>query len=239
VKVREFMRNPAISKSAEAVGNAHERAEQYKRDFWGKENLTFNEPWYRLVKAARIISKLAGGAERSLLDVGCGPAALMRLMPPNISYYGIDIAIKEPAPNLLEADIANTPIDFNGKRFDIVSALGIFEYIGDSQSRKFGEIARVLADGGKFLVTYTNFSHRRTRIYEAFSNIQPLGAFRADLENYFTIDRSFPASHNWKQAQPNRELVKQVNMRVNANIPLISQRLAVDYFFICTPRGNV
>ena len=233
------MRNPAMSKRAEAAGNAHERADKYKRDFWGKENLGFNEPWYRLVKAARIISKLAGGAERSLLDVGCGPAALMHLMPPNISYYGIDIAIQEPAPNLLEADIANTAIDFNGKRFDIVSALGIFEYIGGSQSRKFGEIARVLADNGKFLVTYTNFSHRRTRIYEAFSNIQPLSAFRADLENYFTVERAFPASHNWKQAQPDRELVKQVNMRVNANIPVVSRRLAVDYFFICTPRRNV
>ena len=233
------MKNPAMSKSAEAAGNAHERAGQYKRDFWGKENLRFDEPWYRLVKSARIISKLAGGAERSLLDVGCGPAALMRLMPPNISYYGIDIAIQEPGPNLMEADIANSPIGFNGKRFDIVSALGIFEYIGDSQSRKLGEIARVLAGDGKFLVSYTNFSHRRTRIYEAFSNIQPLDAFRADLEKYFTIDKAFPASHNWKHAQPNRELVKQANMRVNANIPFVSKWLAVDYFFICTPRGNV
>ena len=88
------------------------------------------------------------------------------------------------------------------------------------------------------MVTYTNFSHRRTRIYEAFSNVQPLDAFRADLERYFTIDRTFPASHNWKHAQPNRNLVKQANMRLNANIPLVSRRLAVDYFFICTPRRS-
>jgi SAM-dependent methyltransferase len=230
------MGNPAINKGAAAAGNAHERANQYKRDFWGAENLSFNEPWYRLVKSAKIISKLANGSERSLLDVGCGPAALMRLMPPNISYHGIDIAIQEPAQNLIEADIAKSPIDFNGMRFDLVSALGVFEYIGDAQSRKLGEIARILADDGKFVVTYTNFSHRRTRIYEAFSNIQPLPAFRADLERYFTIDRAFPASHNWKHSQPNRALLKRLNMHVNANIPLVSRKLANDYFFICTPR---
>ena len=229
------MRNQEID---QALGNAHERAEQYKREFWGTENLSFNEPWYRLVKAARIIAGLAGRAERSLLDIGCGPAALMRQLPSNISYYGIDIAIQEPAPNLIEADLAKSPIDFNGKRFDLVSALGVFEYIGDAQSRKFDEIARILVDGGKFVVTYTNFSHRRTRIYEAFSNVQPLEAFNADLERYFTIDRSFPASHNWEHTQPNRNLVKQANMRLNANIPLVSRRLAVDYFFICTPRKS-
>lgn len=230
------MKNQAIGKSAAAVGNAHERANQYKREFWGKENPSFNEPWYRLVKASKLISGLAGSAERSLLDIGCGPAALMRLLPSNISYYGIDIAIQEPAPNLIEADLAESPIEFNGKRFDLVSALGVFEYIGDAQSRKFDEIARILVDDGKFVVTYTNFGHRRTRIYEAFSNIQPLGVFRADLERYFTIDQAFPASHNWKHAQPNRELIKQLNMRLNASIPGISRKLAVDYFFVCTPR---
>jgi SAM-dependent methyltransferase len=230
------MRNQAIDKT---LGNAHERAEQYKREFWGTANLSFNEPWYRLVKAAKIISRLSGGAERSLLDVGCGPAALMRVLPSNISYFGIDIAIHEPAPNLVEADLAKSPIDFNGKRFDLVSALGVFEYIGDAQSRKFAEIARILVDDGKFVVTYTNFGHRRPRIYEAFSNVQPLDAFRADLERYFKVDQAFPASHNWKHAQPNRNLVKKANMWLNSNIPLVSQRLAVDYFFICTPRRSV
>ena len=80
---------------------------------------------------------------------------------------------------------------------------------------KFAEIARLLNIGGKFLVTYTNFGHRRKRIYEAFSNVQPLDAFRQDLQRYFTIDNSFPASHNWKHSQPSRELVKAVNMHVN------------------------
>lgn len=208
----------------------------YKKDFWDTANLKFGEPWYRLRKAARVIAALAGDDKRSLLDLGCGPGTLGELLPANVEYYGIDIAIHSSAPNFREADIVHSPIEFDGKRFDLVSALGLFEYVEDSQSRKFEEIARLLTGDGKFVVTYTNFGHRKKRIYEAFTNIQPLEDFRRDLRRHFVIERSFPASHNWKHSQPDRTLVKAVNMRVNANMPLLSPLLAVDYFFICSPR---
>lgn len=230
------MSNPASRKGMVPEGNVSERVVRYKKDFWEEENLKFGEPWYRLEKAAGIISGLAGRSECTLLDIGCGPAALMRLLPATISYFGIDIAIHNPAPNLLEADLLESEIAFGDKRFDLISALGVFEYVGQVQSRKFSEIARILNDNGKFIVTYTNFGHRKPRIYEAFSNVQPLDSFRRDLLRYFNIDESFPASHNWKHSQPSRELVKAANMRVSLNIPFISPVLAVDYFFICSPR---
>jgi SAM-dependent methyltransferase len=214
-----------------------ERAEFYKRGFWGKENLKFSEPWYRLLKSAQLIGRLAGGRECTLLDIGCGPATLMRLLPANIQYYGIDIAIQNPAPNLIEADLLASPIAFGERTFDLVVALGVFEYLGTFQSQKFAEIAKLLDNKGKFVVSYTNFGHRKKRIYEAFSNVQPLDSFRQELSRYFTIDRSFPASHNWKHSQPSRPLVKAINMRVNVRIPLISPVLGVDYFFICSARG--
>jgi hypothetical protein len=110
--------------------------------------------------------------------------------------------------------------------------------MADAQSRKFAEIAELLNEGGKFVVTYTNFGHRKTHVFEAFSNVQPLDDFRRDLERYFTVERHFPASHNWKHSQPDRPLVKAVNMRVSANIPVISPMLAVDYFFVCSARGS-
>ncbi len=233
------MNEPAASGPGEAPqGAVSERAAHYKKDFWGEENLKFSEPWYRLEKSARIIRKLAGGRECTLLDIGCGPATLMRLMPANIKYFGIDIAIQNPAPNLMESDLVESEIAFDGMRFDLVTALGVFEYVGQVQSKKLAEISRLMNTDGKFLVTYTNFGHRRKRIYEAFSNVQPLHDFRQDLLRYFTIDKSFPASHNWKHSQPSRELIKAVNMQVNANIPLISPALAVDYFFVCSPRGR-
>lgn len=218
------------------VGNEH--ASHYKKDFWDTANLKFAEPWYRLRKAAGIISRLAGQRQCALLDVGCGPGTLSTLLPGNIEYYGMDIAVHSSAPNFIEADIVKAPIAFNGKRFDLVTALGLFEYVDDAQYRKFAEIAGLLNGDGKFVVTYTNFGHRKKRVYEAFSNIQPLESFRQDLQRHFTVERSFPASHNWKHSQPSRKLIKAANMHVNANIPVLSPLLAVDYFFICSPRPD-
>jgi SAM-dependent methyltransferase len=202
--------------------------------FWRRENLRFADPHYRLVKAARIIDKLAHGRECSVLDVGCGPATVGSILPANIDYYGIDIAIQDPAPNLLEADLRDTPISFGGKRFDIVLAQGFFEYVADTQSQKFAEIAEILNDDGKFIVSYWNFGHRNPLIYHAFSNVQSLDKFRADLAAHFKIDRSFPAAHNWRHAGPNRRLTRALNVPININIPFVSPILAVEYFFICS-----
>ncbi|MGO8959002.1 MAG: class I SAM-dependent methyltransferase [Streptosporangiaceae bacterium] len=211
-------------------------AQETVEAFWRRENLRFAEPHYRLVKAARIIDKLARGRECSLLDIGCGPATVGSIVPANVDYYGIDIAIQDPAPNLLEADLRDTPISFDGKRFDIVLAQGFFEDVGDTQSQKLAEIAEILNYGGKFIVSYWNFGHRKPLIYQAFSNVQSLDSFRTDLARYFKIDRSFPAAHNWRHAGPSRRITRALNVPININIPLVSPTLAVEYFFICSPR---
>ncbi len=217
-----------------AAGQA--AADHTRQDFWRKENLNFSKPHYRLEKARRIIEKAAGGRECTLLDVGCGPATLMHMLPPNVHYYGIDIAIQRPAPNLLEADIVKAPIGFNGIRFDIVHAQGIFEYVGDVQSRKFAEIAGLLKDDGVFIVSYWNFSHRNPQDYFAHTNIQTIAEFRDDLSRHFTVDRFFPASHNFHQHWPGHKLTQAISMHVNLNIPVISPRLAVEYFACCSAR---
>ena len=93
----------------------------YKKDFWSKENLKYSRSHYRLEKSARIINRIARGRRRTLLDVGCGGVALKSLIRPNIEYYGIDIAIHDQAPNLIEADFLKAPIPFADKRFDIVT----------------------------------------------------------------------------------------------------------------------
>jgi cyclopropane fatty-acyl-phospholipid synthase-like methyltransferase len=209
----------------------------YKKDFWSKENLKFSQPWYRLEKSSQIIGKLAQGQERTLLDIGCGPATLMRLLPPNIRYYGIDIAIHDPAPNLIEADILEAPIKFGNMHFDIIIAQGVFEYLGIFQSQKFAEVAQLLNKNGTFIVSYTNFAHRKKQIYAPFSNLQSFDEFREGLSRHFVIDRIFPASHNWTHAQPNRKFVKAVNMHLNINVPFISPILAVEYFYICSPKS--
>jgi SAM-dependent methyltransferase len=226
-----------MSSSADVSGPAREgAADRYKREFWIRENRKHIPAHYRLQKSARIINSIVGREERDLLDVGCGPATLMQLLRPNIHYYGIDIAIRDPAPNLIETDILQKPIRFTDKRFDIVTALGLFEYVGASQDQKFSEIAELLDERGRFVLTYTNFGHRDKHIFEAFSNVQSFGGFRRSLARHFTIDRYFPTSYNWHGGQPARTALKAANMHVKANIPLVGPKLAVEYFFICSRR---
>jgi len=208
----------------------------YKKGFWSEENLKYSKPHHRLEKSARIINRMSGGKECTLLDVGCGPATLMSLLRPNIRYYGIDIAIHAEAPNLVEADFVEEPIKFGDKTFDIVVAQGVFEYVGDSQARKFTEIAQILNDNGVFIASYVNFGHRNKTVYWPYSNVQPLGDFRQDLARYFTIRKFIPTAHNWNHLEPSRRLIRTANTYINFDIPFISRALAVEYFFICSKR---
>lgn len=221
-------KNPVLGNGAEG--------KLYKKDFWSQENLKYSRPHYRMEKASRIIGRLAEGKESALFDVGCGPATLMTLLPPNIQYYGIDIAIHDPAPNLIEADFLETPIKFGDRRFDFIVAQGVFEYVGRFQSQKFAEIAELLNPGGVFLVSYVNFDHRRKDVYWPYSNVQPFNEFRKSVAEHFKIRKFLPTSHNWNAREPNRPTVRAVNMRLNMNIPFITRLLAVEYFFICSTR---
>ena len=208
----------------------------YKKDFWREENLKYTRPHYRMEKIARLINKLAAGEQRTLLDVGCGPATLQSLLRPNIRYHGIDIAIQNPAPNLIESDFLEKPITFGGQRFDIIVAQGVFEYVGEFQSQKFAEIARLLNDDGMFVASYVNFDHRQRDVYGPYSNVQPFKDFRASAAEHFEIRRFFPTSHNWNHYEPSRKLIRGANMHINAYVPFVSPVLAVEYFLICAPR---
>lgn len=173
------MSDPASDRGivpADGAGNT-----LYKKDFWSEENLKYSRPHFRMEKAARLINRLARGQERTLFDVGCGPATLMSLLKPNIQYYGVDIAIQNPAPNLIEADFLETRIQFGDKRFDMVLAQGVFEYVGKYQSQKFAEIAQLLNKDGIFVVSYVNFDHRQKDVYWPYSNVQPFNDFRRSL----------------------------------------------------------
>jgi len=229
------MNDSAWEKDISAPDGNDGTVKYYKRDFWGQENLKFVRPHFRLQRSARIINELARGKELDLLDVGCGPATLMKLLDNNIHYYGIDIAIQEPAPNLLEADLLKGPIRFGDKQFDIVVAQGLFEYLGKFQSEKFAEIRNLLRPAGSFVVTYQNFGHRNKQIYWPYSNVQPLADFRGSLARYFRIDRSFPVAHNWNHSMPQKRWLQVIEMPVNLNIPVISPVLGTEYFFICSP----
>lgn len=208
----------------------------YKKDFWSKETLKYSEPHFRMRKVAQLVRSQARGQQCSLLDIGCGPAALAKILPPNVDYYGIDISITNPAENLIEADILERRIDFRGMKFDFVVTQGLFEYIGAYQSQKFAEIAATLKDHGKFILTYTNFDHRQRKIYWPYNNVQRPADFQRDLDRYFRVERRFAGAHNWNQSEPRRRLIRVPQKHLNIYVPGLSPLLAVDYFYICAPR---
>jgi SAM-dependent methyltransferase len=218
-------------------GSAGDGPRYYKRDFWEKENLSYAQPHFRLEKSARVINRLARGRDLDLLDIGCGPATLKRFLDPNIHYHGIDIAVQDPDPTLIESDLMENPVEFHGKKFDIILAQGFFEYAGALQEQKFAEIRNALKDSGTFVLTYVNFSHRNTLIYWPYSNVQQTSDFRRSLSRFFDITRSFPTSHNWNHTEPNRRFMTVSQMHLNVTIPILSPKLAVEYFYICTPKA--
>ncbi|HKR29695.1 MAG TPA: methyltransferase domain-containing protein [Terriglobales bacterium] len=210
----------------------------YKEEFWATENLNYAQPHFRLEKAARIVNRLSRGRRCDLLDVGCGPATLARLLDSNIAYYGIDIAIHHPASNLMQYDFLEEPIRFNDLKFDIIVAQGVFEYIGRFQDVKLAEIARLLRTGGIFLASYVNFDHLRKSLYEPYSNVQSFDEFRGSLAQVFRIERYFPTSVRWRHQEPKGRIMKRVHMHFTRNIPFVSRKFAVEHFFICTPHQN-
>lgn len=208
---------------------------KYEKDYWSTENLKFAVPHFRMRKVARLVRRIVRHRECDLLDVGCGPSTLARLMPPNVHYYGIDISIPKPAPNLLEVDILESPLAFGDMKFDIVVVQGVFEYLGTKQSQKFAEIAALMNDDGKLVLTYQNFDHRHRDVYPPYSNTQRPTEFRKDLSRFFTIERWFAGAHNWHYTQPRRTLVKLPQAHLNVYVPFISPKLAVDYYYVCLP----
>src|ERR1700733_5705782 len=192
----------------------------YKKDFWSEENLRYSVPHFRMHKVARVIRRLTRDRMVDVLDVGCGPGTLGTLLPSNVHYYGIDISIPEPADNFLEADILKNPVDFKDMKFDLVVAQGLFEYIGEYQSQKFAEIAAVLKDDGRVVLTYQNFDHRQREIYWPYSNVQRRADFHSDLSRFFKIERWFAVAHNWNHGHPRRRVIAGPQEHLNIFSPL-------------------
>lgn len=213
-----------------------QKTEHYRsRDFWIQENLLYVEPNFRLKKCARIVNGIAKRMEQcDLLDVGCGPAALRGMLDANVNYHGLDVALHERSLHLLEREFVTQAIAFNDKRFDVVVALGVFEYMGTREHEKLLEIRDLLKPGGRFIMSYINFSHFRRQIWPAYNNIQTIAEMRASLRTVFNIERSSPVSHHWRHRQPGKRAIPAIQLRLDWNIPCISPWLAVEYFFICS-----
>lgn len=209
--------------------------DDYKdKGYWIVQNQQYAEPSFRLFKVARLVNSLAQGRSCNLLDVGCGPAALRPLLAPNISYCGMDLAIHEDANDLREVDFSQNRITWDDRRFEFVTGLGFFEYMGQMQVRKFEEIRDTLTPNGKFIMTYINFGHLNSKVWPNYNNVQSIADMTKSLESVFRIERRFPASHHWRPKQPGRNSLRNVQMCINFEIPVVSRLCALEYVFVCS-----
>jgi SAM-dependent methyltransferase len=208
-----------------------------KQDLAGAGDVKQATPPFRTRKVARVIRRVVADRRLprvDLLDVGCGPGTLAALLPDGVRYHGVDIAITSPAPNLAQLDIVEDPLSFGGKTFGIVVAQGLFEYLGDAQSRKLAEIAALLAEDGTFICTYRNFAHRGKRVYWPYGDVRQPRDFRRDLERRFRIEKAFPTAYNFNPRHPNWAPLRLSQERCQLNIPVIGRLLAVDYCYVCS-----
>jgi SAM-dependent methyltransferase len=208
----------------------------YNRDYWAQESLRFTQPHFRLVKSANIINDLSQGRDCDLLDVGCGPATLSKFLDKNINYYGIDLFIHEPAPNLIQEDLLRQEIRFENKHFDLICAFGFFEYMDNLQHKKLNEINQILKPGGRFITSFNNFQHRHPLPAPAYNNMISIGEFLGDLRSLFQVNRFFPTSYNWIASEPCRDWLKRIQMPLQLNIPILNNAFGVQYLFICSKR---
>lgn len=104
----------------------------------------------------------ATGAGRRILDAGCGEGLLLeKLMRrfPDRDVRGVDVSLEnvrictEHRLPAQEGDISSLP--FEADSFDVVFFIEVVEHLEDPQ-RAFGELNRVLRQGGRLVVLFPN-----------------------------------------------------------------------------------
>src|SRR5687767_14721724 len=99
---------------------------------WQDENRRYDRPHPRLREVAKLIRARHA---RSVLDLGCATAALRRLLPADVAYYGSDVtddaAAILPAGHFLQADFNRAPdlSMFAGLGIEVVHIGGVLEYL--------------------------------------------------------------------------------------------------------------
>jgi SAM-dependent methyltransferase len=148
--------------SFKAAGRFVANASDARVASWRQRTLDFASPHARLHLLVRIVRELRPD-RCTLLDVGCGPAALKQLLPHTVEYFGVDIVphvihAQRDAAHFEVTDLETAEACFDGTRFDIVVCSGVFEYI-HAREHFLQFLRRSLAEGGTLILTFTNHAH--------------------------------------------------------------------------------
>jgi SAM-dependent methyltransferase len=121
--------------------------------------------WSRLVGGDRAHAELVQrylqvNPGDTVLDIGCGPAAILASLPQDISYVGFDpSAAYISRARALFGDRAtffcgsiSAPPTVPSNHFDIVMALGVLHHLDDRQAEQLFALAHdALGPGGRFI----------------------------------------------------------------------------------------
>lgn len=130
---------------------------------WNTDNY-YRRPHVRLRVIASLIKSLAaGGRARSVLDVGCGQAALANLLGEHFEYYGCDGYREGFELKTKRAECVNwvysesaPQLPFEAKQFDFIVCSGFLEYL-QRRSEFLALASRRLTSGGVLLTSLINF----------------------------------------------------------------------------------
>lgn len=100
--------------------------------------------------------------ESRILDVGCGEGIIVERFR-GLGYDICGLDLNYSSENVLRGDITLMP--FDSCEFDVVLCLDVIEHLNfEDQKKAFGEINRVLRDGGMLLLAVPNLAHFASRV---------------------------------------------------------------------------
>jgi SAM-dependent methyltransferase len=160
--------------------------------YWNARTRDFTQPHARLQLIRRLIDGLPRGV-RTILDVGCGGAALKDLLPGTLEYFGVDIAnsvinAQRDPEHFQVVDLECVHQFFGGRTFDLVVCSGICEYISN-WNRFMRLLRRSCPVGGFLILTFTNHEHYsesilRKRLPDPHVNFMSIPQMRASLQKH-------------------------------------------------------
>ncbi len=180
-----------------------------RRGLWSPlENPWVYETFHHLIGARRWLRRFAQDVVRvpagaTVLDIGCGPAALLRYLPEGVSYIGLDRnkayigrAIKEHGARgtFICGDVAEFD-SFNVPRVNIAVAIGVLHHLDDVLAADIlNAIAKTLKPGGR-LITADPCFHPEQSALQRIVVSRDRGMNVRPYEDYLTLCRtSFPGA---------------------------------------------
>jgi SAM-dependent methyltransferase len=115
-------------------------------------------------RRAAALARVPAGA--SVLDIGAREGGLREFLPDGVEYQGIDITPEFASEAVMIRDISEG-IPFPDASYDFVFCIEVLEHVPNPFAA-FGEISRVLRDGGVLIVSVPNPYHLKEIVWNLF-----------------------------------------------------------------------